>query len=159
LEAAHPSGLFLFDYLDRESPAFRAAPRSGTPLPNTFLRRTAATASDRREAWSSWAIDVARLMNCFVASESDAGRDDVIRYDSPSIYGFILSTSWGDDDLWDGALRFSKQWNSVRIAAAVAYQEIDSDASIEASIGASFLLSPRHRPERIDAAGRSRQSP
>ncbi len=56
------------------------------------------------------------------ASNLDGGRDDVIRYDSPSIYGFIVSASWGDDDYADIALRFKKEWNSVRVAAAIAYQ-------------------------------------
>ena len=55
-------------------------------------------------------------------SNLDSSRDDVIRYDSPSIYGFILSASWGDNDYADIALRFKKEWNSVRVAAAVAYQ-------------------------------------
>ena len=55
------------------------------------------------------------------ASNLDPSRDDVVRYDSPSIYGFILSASWGDDDYADVALRFKKEWNSVRIAAGIAY--------------------------------------
>ena len=65
-----------------------------------------------------------------IAQNLDAGRDDVIRYDSPSIYGFILSASWGDNDYADVALRFKNEWNSVRIAAAIAYQWDDTgDAS------------------------------
>jgi hypothetical protein len=57
-----------------------------------------------------------------VAANLDGlSRNDAIRYDTPSIYGFILSTSWGDDDIFDVALRFQKEWNSVRIAAAIAY--------------------------------------
>jgi hypothetical protein len=44
-----------------------------------------------------------------------------VRYDTPSLHGFILSTSWGDDDLWDAAVRFKKEWNSIRLAAGVAY--------------------------------------
>jgi hypothetical protein len=78
------------------------------------------------------------------ASDFDAGRDDVIRYDSPSIYGFIVSASWGDDDLWDVALRFAKEWNSVRIAAAIAYQEVDPednpDAATETITGSIALM-------------------
>jgi hypothetical protein len=57
-----------------------------------------------------------------VAANFDGGRDDVIRYDSPSIYGFIVSASWGDNDYADVAVRFKKEFNSIRIAAAVAYQ-------------------------------------
>jgi predicted porin len=48
--------------------------------------------------------------------------NDVVRYDSPSIYGFILSASWGDNDYADVALRFKKDFGTVRLAAAVAYQ-------------------------------------
>jgi hypothetical protein len=54
-------------------------------------------------------------------SDLDAPREDIVRYDTPSIYGFILSASWGDDDYADVALRFKKEFNSVRVAAAVAY--------------------------------------
>ena len=56
-----------------------------------------------------------------VAANLDTSRDDVIRYNSPSVYGFILSASWGDNDYADVALRFKKEWNSIRIAAAIAY--------------------------------------
>lgn len=48
--------------------------------------------------------------------------NDLIRYDSPSIYGFILSTSWGDNDYADVALRFKKDFGAVRLAAALSYQ-------------------------------------
>lgn len=57
----------------------------------------------------------------------DGGRNDVVRYDSPSFYGFIVSASWGDDDYYDVALRFKKEWNSIRIAAAFAYASFDDD--------------------------------
>jgi hypothetical protein len=59
-------------------------------------------------------------MGSFV-SDFDAPREDIVRYDTPSIYGFILSASWGDDDYADVALRFKKEFNSVRVAAAIAY--------------------------------------
>jgi len=86
------------------------------------------------------------------ASDLGGGRDDLIRYDSPSIYGFIVSASWGDDDYADVALRFKKEFNSVRIAAAIAYQMDDSvdgsafrDANSEfTSLGGS--LSVMHVP-------------
>jgi predicted porin len=63
-----------------------------------------------------------------LASDFDGGRDDLIRYDSPSIAGFVVSAAWGDNDYWDIALRFSKEWNSVKIAAAVAYADSDSES-------------------------------
>jgi hypothetical protein len=67
-------------------------------------------------------------------------RNDVVRYDSPSIYGFIVSASWGDNDIWDAALRFKKEWNSFRIAAGIAYaydgsRKDDGSGAITSSSG------------------------
>ena len=78
-----------------------------------------------------------------VAANLDGNRDDVIRYDLPTVYGFILSASWGDNDYADLVLRFKKEWNSVRIAAAIGYQWDDTnDASLSAtSFPTSFVNS------------------
>ncbi len=54
-------------------------------------------------------------------SNMTGGRASVIRYDTPSFYGFIASASWGEDDRYDLALRFRKEWNSIRIAAGIGY--------------------------------------
>ena len=81
------------------------------------------------------------------ANDFDAGRDDVVRYDSPSVYGFILSAAWGDDDYYDLALRFAKEWNSIKIAAAIGYSNIDpqtgdADGDFDGNLGlASEILS------------------
>jgi predicted porin len=58
-----------------------------------------------------------------IAPSLDRGREDAIRYDTPSIYGFIVSAAWGEDDYWDIALRFKKEWNSIRIAAGIGYMD------------------------------------
>lgn len=63
----------------------------------------------------------------FVNGLDGLGRNDRVRYDSPSIYGFILSSSWGEDDNFDIALRFKKEWNSIRLAAGIAYAEVSED--------------------------------
>jgi len=63
-----------------------------------------------------------------------AGRTNNIRYDSPSLYGFILSASFGEDDYADVALRFSREWNSIQFAAAVGYAEIDDEVTIDGNV-------------------------
>ena len=62
-----------------------------------------------------------------VIFDGDGGRNNGIRYDSPSLAGFILSAFWGEDDLGQVALRFSKEWNSVRVAAAIGYGNDNPD--------------------------------
>jgi hypothetical protein len=51
----------------------------------------------------------------------DSNRGDYVRYDTPSLYGFILSAAWGENDVWDLALRYQKEWNSFRVAAGIGY--------------------------------------
>ena len=46
---------------------------------------------------------------------------DFVKYDSPTIAGFKVSASWGEDDYWDVALRYANQLGDFRIAAGVAY--------------------------------------
>jgi hypothetical protein len=73
-------------------------------------RYTGGVLNDVPAAGGSWASDL------------DGNRDQVIRYDSPSVYGFILSASWGDRDYTDVVLRFKREMNSIRVAGAIDYQ-------------------------------------
>ena len=59
------------------------------------------------------------------AHSVDALRGDFVRYDSPAIYGFVLSAVAGEDDVWDVALRYQADWNSVRFAAGVGYMDAE----------------------------------
>ena len=56
-----------------------------------------------------------------LANALDSQRMEVVRYDTPSIFGFIASASWGENDFWDAALRYQKEWNSIRVAGGVGY--------------------------------------
>jgi hypothetical protein len=80
----------------------------------------------------------------------DGPREDVVRYDTPSIYGFIVSASWGDNDYADVALRFKKEFNSLRIAAGVAYQMDERDALGREIVSGSF--SAMHVPSGLYVA-------
>lgn len=100
-----------------------------------------------------------------IAANLDTGRDDVVRYDSPSIYGFIASASWGDDDYADVALRFKKEFNSVRIAAAISYVWDSTQDSSPGTFGLSGFefeqwggsISIQHIPTGIYASFQAAQ--
>ncbi len=55
------------------------------------------------------------------ANALDTGREHMVRYDTPSVYGFILSAAWGENDAWDAAIRFAREWNGIKIAAYGGY--------------------------------------
>lgn len=90
-------------------------------------------------------VDTARWGD-IASNLSGLGREDVIRYDTPAIMGFILSTSWGDDDLWDVALRFTREWNSIRMAGGVSYAHSGTGSFIVDNDQIAGSISVMHMP-------------
>jgi hypothetical protein len=99
-------------------------------------------------------------------------KGDFIRYDSPSVYGFIASAAWGEDDSWDVALRFQKDLNSVRVAAGAGYLWVGDDSNVSLyandTMVASGSISVMHVPSglfgnfaggRVDIAREALESP
>ncbi|HJZ43504.1 MAG TPA: porin, partial [Hyphomicrobiaceae bacterium] len=57
---------------------------------------------------------------------SSQGRTELIRYDSPTIAGFILSASVGEaGDYWGAMLRYAGEFSGIRIAAGIGYEKIE----------------------------------
>ena len=48
-------------------------------------------------------------------------RSNAVSYTSPNVGGFQVSAAWGEDDLWDAALRYAGEFSGFRLAAAIAY--------------------------------------
>jgi len=56
---------------------------------------------------------------------SNQGRTELIRYDSPSIHGFIASASIGEaGDYWGAMLRYAGEFSGIRVAAGIGYENI-----------------------------------
>jgi predicted porin len=51
---------------------------------------------------------------------------NVVKYDTPTISGFTLSASWGENDFWDVALKYAGQFGDFKVAAAAGYSEWDN---------------------------------
>jgi hypothetical protein len=63
------------------------------------------------------------------ADSVNGNRVNAIRYDTPSLYGFILSAAWGENDYWDAAIRFSKDFGAVKVAAFGGYAYSTTECS------------------------------
>lgn len=92
----------------------------------------------------------------------DGSRSGYVRYDTPSIYGFIVSAAWGEDSSWDVALRFKQEWEAIRLAAGLGYVWANEDNGIggagKARDFVSGSVSAMHVPSGIFvnfAAGRA----
>ena len=53
----------------------------------------------------------------------DSHRYNLVKYETPTIAGFIASASWGEDDIWNVALRYSGELAGFKLAAGVGYTE------------------------------------
>ena len=59
------------------------------------------------------------------AGEGD--RTNIVRYVSPTWNGFVYSSSWGEDDMWDAALRYAGEHHGFRVAAGIGYRQINDN--------------------------------
>lgn len=50
-------------------------------------------------------------------------RLNAVRYDTPEFAGFVASASWGEDDVWDVALRYKGELGGFKLAAGIGYAE------------------------------------
>lgn len=69
---------------------------------------------------------------------------DSIRYDSPTFGGFSVSASWGEDDFWDVAARYSGEYNGFKLAVAAAYSQwsqdfFDGQVLVPSPVGNGFV--------------------
>jgi len=80
------------------------------------------------------------------ANVGEGDRRNLVRYVSPTFAGFTFSSSWGEDDFWDVALRYANEFNGVRVAAGIGYQKwTDGDAQAivpEPFFGGGFASVP-----------------
>ena len=63
----------------------------------------------------------------------DTRRGELIRYNTPSLAGFVFSVSWGEDDFFDVAVRYKKEWNSIRVVGGIGYHT-DTDETADGQI-------------------------
>jgi hypothetical protein len=52
---------------------------------------------------------------------STLSRANAISYSSPTFGGFSVAAAWGEDDVWDAALRYAGEFGGFRVAAGVGY--------------------------------------
>ena len=90
-------------------------------------------------------------------------RGTLVRYDSPTIAGFVLSASWGEanhvgaprgsDDYWDVALRYAGQFGGIRVAGGIGYQDYDREGDDESQSNVALSGSIQHVPTGLYASG------
>ena len=62
-----------------------------------------------------------------VHNDCDGYPQDIIRYDSPTIAGFVFSAAWGEDDRWDVALRYNGNIGDFKVYVGASYSDMSDD--------------------------------
>jgi hypothetical protein len=61
------------------------------------------------------------IMGGGTVNGSSLSRGNVVHYSSPTVGGFGLQAAWGEDNVWDIALRYAGEFSGFRVAGAVGY--------------------------------------
>jgi hypothetical protein len=68
-------------------------------------------------------VNWADLLGGGTVNGSTLSRGNVINYTAPTFGGFSASAAWGEDDVWDVALRYAGEHAGFRVAAGIGYSE------------------------------------
>ena len=70
---------------------------------------------------------------------------NAFRYDTPTWGGFSASTSYGEDDMWDVALKYAADWNSIKVSAAAGYTLLTDEGCSAFGVRMAAGLAPTSR--------------
>jgi predicted porin len=100
-----------------------------------FLRRSGTTGDKGLQSSDAFAggdsVTWATIANNWGSAwtSTSLSRRNVVKYTTPTFGGFALSTSWGEDDTWDAALRYAGEFSGFRLAAGIGYAQVNDETS------------------------------
>ena len=119
------------------------------------------TIAGSHEVWGT-----GRMLNDIAPDVTGVTRGNLIRYNSPTLAGFVVSASWGEanhtgapadaDKFWDVALRYAGEFGGFRIAAGVGYQDHSRENQLNYNYHQTNLTgggSIQHIPTGLFVAG------
>jgi len=79
-----------------------------------------------------------------------------VRYDTPTFAGFMLSASYGEDDIWDVGAKYEVEGGGFTVAASIAYAESTDENGLDGGgdtpnstvVGSIAML---HEPSGLNA--------
>ncbi len=94
-----------------------------------FLRPKGGNAGPAGLSGATW-LDMAffcQQVQLGIGGDCAGDRRNAIRYDAPAFGGLGLSASWGEDDFWDVAARWTGEWQGFKLALTGAYTSATDD--------------------------------
>jgi hypothetical protein len=113
-----------------------------------FLRPEGSGASgfDGLESNQWGSLGFCQSIGLGIGADCNGVPTNAIRYDTPTIAGFSASASWGEDDFWDVAARYAREFGSFKFKTEGAYSWVGDRADgVDAEyfqIGAMLMHMP-----------------
>ncbi len=57
------------------------------------------------------------------AQIGEGNRRNLVKYETPALAGFVASAAFGEDDMWDVALRYAGEFSGFKLAFGVGYEQ------------------------------------
>lgn len=86
-------------------------------------------------------------------SPGQDGRRNIVRYDSPTIAGFVLTASWGEDDIWAMSLTYNNTWGDFKLLGKVGYGRNSDENTSNCSKSGANGIGNNQDCELFGAAG------
>jgi len=81
-------------------------------------------------------ISIRRLIRAGTGNQPGEGRRyNMVRYDTPEIFGFVGTANWGADDTWEVGLRYKGEFAGLKVAAGIAYGEANEPTNASGQVG------------------------
>ena len=88
---------------------------------NSFLLRRAGATGQAGLSALNWQ----GLAQASTTLAGEGDRNNVVKYVSPTFQGFTFQAAWGEDDIWDVALRYAGEFGGFRLAAGIGYRQVN----------------------------------
>jgi predicted porin len=83
--------------------------------------------------------DIGRCYSTASSAFDCSTRRNIVRYDTPEWYGFVGSASWGEDDIWSMAARYTADWGKDwKVGAGIAYEQFSDEGFNTSGGGVPF---------------------
>jgi hypothetical protein len=74
-----------------------------------------------------WLDVLTCLAGAGIGADCNGYPGNAVRYDSPTFAGFSMSTSYGEDDMWDLAMRYAADWGKLKVSAAYGFSNLTDE--------------------------------
>ena len=80
-----------------------------------------------------WLNVLTCLAGAGIGADCNGYPENAVRYDSPTFAGFSMSNSYGENDMWDIAVKYAAAWGKFKVSAAYGFANLTDEGCVAPS--------------------------